>query len=160
MARLRERHTSALYAMTREQATALTKEGVLKVSLRHFNEVFSCKTAVLLPNESGQLEELKELSSFDVDAKEFGVAQWVFINNQSAGHGTSTLPGSKGMYQPMKGAVALVGVIGIMLDDLTRSLNLEEMHLMETFVNQIALAVERAVLSDQLAKATGKLQRT
>ncbi len=159
MARLRERHTSALYAMTREQASALTKEGVLKVSLRHFNEVFSCKTAVFLPNESRQIAELKDLSTFEVDAKEFGVAQWVFINNQSAGHGTSTLPGAKGMYQPMNGAVGLVGVIGILLDDLTRLLSLEEMHLMETFVSHIALAVERAVLSEQLAQATSKLQR-
>jgi two-component system, OmpR family, sensor histidine kinase KdpD len=159
MARLKERHTSALYAMTREQASALTKEGVLKVSLRHFNEVFSCKTAVFLPNDARQLVELKDLNTYDVDAKEFGVAQWVFINNQSAGHGTSTLPGAKGMYQPMQGAVGSVGVIGIMLDDLTKLLTLEEMHLMETFVSQIALTVERAVLSEQLAQATIKLQR-
>jgi two-component system, OmpR family, sensor histidine kinase KdpD len=159
MARLKERHTSALYAMTREQASALTKEGVLKVSLRHFNEVFSCKTAVFLPNDARQLVELKDINSYDVDAKEFGVAQWVFINNQSAGHGTSTLPGAKGMYQPMQGAVGSVGVIGIMLDDLTKLLSLEEMHLLETFVSQIALTVERAVLSEQLAQATIKLQR-
>jgi two-component system, OmpR family, sensor histidine kinase KdpD len=158
MARLKERHTSALYAMTREQASALTKEGVLKASLRHFNEVFSCKTAVFLPNDARQLVELRDLNTYDVDAKEFGVAQWVFINNQSAGHGTSTLPGAKGMYQPMQGAVGSVGVIGIMLDDLTKLLTLEEMHLMETFVSQIALTVERAVLSEQLAQATSKLQ--
>ena len=159
MARLKERHTSALYAMTREQASALTKEGVLKVSLRHFNEVFSCKTAVFLPNEARQLVELKDLNTYEVDAKEFGVAQWAFINNQSAGHGTSTLPGAKAMYQPMQGAVASVGVIGIMLDDAEKLLSLEEMHLLETFVSQIAITVERAILSEQLAQATIKLQR-
>ena len=158
MARLRERHTSALYAMSREQASALTKEGVIKASLRHFNEVFSCETAIFLKDENKKLIELKELSTYDVDAKELGVAQWVFINDQSAGHGSTTLPGARGLYQPMRGALGTVGVIGIMLKDLSNALTLEESHLMETFIGQIALAVERAMLSEQLAQAIGQVQ--
>ena len=159
MARLRERHTSALYAMSREQASALTKEGVLKASMRHFNEVFSCETAIFLKDDDKKLIELKELSTYEVDAKELGVAQWVFINDQSAGRGSKTLPGARGLYQPMRATVGKVGVIGIMRKIDQNELTLEESHLMETFIGQIAQAVERAMLSEQLAKATEQNQR-
>jgi two-component system sensor histidine kinase KdpD len=157
LSRLRERHTSALYEMTREQASALTKEGVLQVSLRHLNEVFACKSAVFLPENSGQLAAIKQLSFFEVDAKELGVAQWVFLNKQSAGKGTKTLPGSVGMYLPMRGAAGIVGVLGIKITS-GQSLTPEELHLLETFVSQIALTVERAILSEQLAQANSKLE--
>jgi two-component system sensor histidine kinase KdpD len=156
LSRLRERHTSALYEMTREQASALTKEGVLQVSLRHLNEVFACKSAVFLPDGSGQLVVVKQLSFFEVDAKELGVAQWVFLNKQSAGRGTKTLPGSIGMYLPMRGAASIVGVLGIELT-AGQTQTPEETHLLETFVSQIALTVERAILSEQLAQANRKL---
>jgi two-component system sensor histidine kinase KdpD len=157
LSRLRERHTSALYEMTREQASALTKEGVLQVSLRHLNEVFACKSAVFLPESSGQLVAIKQLSFFEVDAKELGVAQWVFLNKQSAGRGTKTLPGSIGMYLPMRGAAGIVGVLGIKLTP-GQTPTPEEFHLLETFVSQIALSVERAILSEQLAQANSKLK--
>jgi two-component system sensor histidine kinase KdpD len=157
LSRLRERHTSALYEMTREQASALTKEGVLQVSLRHLNEVFACKSAVFLPEGSGQLVAIKQLSFFEVDAKELGVAQWVFLNKQSAGRGTKTLPGSIGMYLPMRGAAGIVGVLGINLTP-GQTPTPEEFHLLETFVSQIALTVERAILSEQLAQANSKLE--
>jgi len=160
MARLRERHTSVLCEMTREQASALTKEGVLNASLRHLNEVFACKSAVFLPDDQGQLELVENLSHFDVDVKESSVAQWSFINKQNAGHGTKTLPGAQGMYLPMRGAVGIVGVLGIRLMDLEQVLKPEELHLLETFASQIALTVERAILSEQLAKATGNFQRS
>ena len=159
MARLRERHTSALYEMTRQQASALTKEAVLKVSLSHLNEVFACKSSAFLPSETGQLELLKDLSNVEVDAKEFGVAQWVFMNKQSAGNGTKTLPGARSMYLPMRGTVGIVGVLGIKMTVPEQMLSPEELHLLETFVSQIAVTVERAILSEQLAQATGKLQR-
>ena len=156
LSRLRERHTSALYEMTREQASALTTDGVLQVSLRHLNEVFACKTAVFMPEDSGTLAAVKRFSQFEVDAKELGVAQWVFLNKQSAGRGTKTLPGSIGMYMPMRGSAGIVGVMGI---DLLpgKIISPEESHLLETFVSQIALTVERAVLSEQLAQANSKL---
>jgi len=156
MARLRERHTSALYEMSREQASALTKEGVLKVSIRHVNEVFTCRSVVFLPNESGQLQQVDHIGNFDVDSKELGVAQWVFLNKQSAGRTTKTLPGSRALYVPMIGSVGIVGVIGIAFSDQGENLSAQELHLLETFVSQISMAVERAILSEQLNRAMGQ----
>ncbi|HEY9756955.1 MAG TPA: sensor histidine kinase KdpD [Oculatellaceae cyanobacterium] len=159
LARLRERHTSALYELTREQASALNKQGVLKVSLRHLNEAFACKSQAFLPTESGQLLPVREPddTEIEIDSKELGVAQWVYLNKQSAGSGTKTLPGARSMYLPMKGTVNIVGVLGIRLPTDAPPLTPAELHLLETFVNQIAVTLERAILSEQLAQATGNL---
>jgi two-component system sensor histidine kinase KdpD len=160
MARLRERHTSHLYEMSRDQAFALTKDEVLTVSLRHLNEVFACKSAVFLPDENGKLTLAENLSHFTVDTKELGVAQWSFVNKQNAGHGTKTLPGAQGMYLALRGAAGTVGVLGILLAKSDQILQAEELHLLETFGSQIALTVERAILSEKLAQATIKLTST
>jgi two-component system, OmpR family, sensor histidine kinase KdpD len=153
MARQRERRTSALYAMTREQAVALTTDAVLSTSVGHIGEIFNSQTAVCLSNKSGELVVIEGLQgSFEVDAHEFGVAQWVFTHGQTAGAGTSTLPGAKAIYLPLRGTSGAIGVIGILAADSQRLMHPEEMHLLETFVNQTALAVQRARLSELAQK--------
>jgi two-component system sensor histidine kinase KdpD len=151
--RARERHTDALYRMTREQALSVTKESVLKTSIEHMSDVFNCLTTVLLPNNEGKLTIMEELPKFfELDANEFGVAQWVFINGQRAGIGTSTLPGAKALYLPLLGSKGPLGTVGILPAKPERLLIPEEMHFLETFVNHMALAMERAILSEQLAQ--------
>jgi two-component system, OmpR family, sensor histidine kinase KdpD len=153
--RARERHTDALYRMTREQALSLTKENVLKTSVEHISDVFDCLTTVLLPNSEGKLTIIDELPKFfELDANEFGVAQWVFINGQRAGIGTSTLPGAKALYLPLLGSKGQLGTIGILPAKPERLLIPEEMHFLETFVNHMALAMERAILSEKLAQTS------
>ncbi len=153
MARQRESRTAALYAMTREQAAAVTKEAVLATSVGHIKAVFGGLVAVFLTGDDGKLSEVEQLEgSFVVDSHEFGVAQWVFINGKAAGAGTSTLPGAKAIYLPLRGSTGSIGVIGVMCSEPKRFQNPEEMHLLETFVNQTALAIERAMLSRQAQK--------
>lgn len=149
MARHREIRTAALYAMTSQQAAALTTRAVIKISAHHLSDVFSSKTCVLLLKADGQLEQpYANTESLELDTHEMGVAQWVTNNGQMAGIGTSTLPGAKALYMPLRGTRAVIGVIGVYSQDMSKFLVPEEMHLLELFVNQIGLAVERASLGD------------
>lgn len=161
MSRMRERRTSALYAMTREQAAAVSKAAVLATSVKHINDVFDCKTIVFLVNEDDMLAEVQGLpDAVAVDSKESGVAQWVHVNGRIAGAGTSTLPGAQAIYLPLRGSSGSIGVIGVLGADPKRLLHPEEMHLLETFVNQTALAVERALLSEQAKSASTGLHKS
>lgn len=154
LTRRRERRTATLYAMTRELAMSRGKVNVVMLSARHISEVFECKIAVLLADGSSQeIVPVTDLqNTYELDAKEIGVAQWVFLNNHVAGIGTSTLPGAKALYLPLVGSSGVIGVIGILPADPQRIFDSDEMHLLETFVNQMALAVERAWLGEQAAK--------
>ncbi|HEY9716079.1 MAG TPA: sensor histidine kinase KdpD [Trichormus sp.] len=154
-ARQREDRTAALYALSREQATAMTKEQVIEKSVKHIAKVFDAKVSVFMEEDLGKLHQIQDstTASFEADAKETGVAQWVFINGLPAGKGTSTLPGSRAMYLPLSTVGGRIGVIGLLASVPDRVFEPEEMHLLEMFTNQMALAVERAVLSKEAAKS-------
>jgi two-component system sensor histidine kinase KdpD len=153
LSRKRERHTATLYAMTRELASARGKENVARISVRHICEVFGCQSTVVLADEQGETAPVQGIeTAYELDPKELGVAQWVFMNKQVAGVGTSTLPGAKALYLPLSGSKGVIGVIGILPSRRERMFDPDEMHLLETFVNQMALAVERAWLGDQAAE--------
>lgn len=154
MARTRETQTDALYRMTRAQAAAASKESVVEISANHISEVFQCLVAVLLPDEKGRLTLVEGLeSSFQLDENEMGVAQWVFINRQTAGIGTATLPGAKALYLPLTGSKGTIGSIGILPSNTEMLLEPEERQLLETYVNQMALSLERAILSEEITRA-------
>ncbi len=153
LSRKRERHTATLYAMTRELASARGKENVARISVRHICEVFGCQAAVVLADDNGEPVAVQDIDrAYELDAKETGVAHWVLLNNQVAGVGTATLPGAKALYLPLTGSKGIIGVIGILPSKRERMFDPDEMHLLETFVNQMALAVERARLGDQAAQ--------
>jgi two-component system, OmpR family, sensor histidine kinase KdpD len=156
-ARQREHRTAALYSMSREQASAKTRDQVIKTSIKHIAEVFDCKVVAWLPDQNGNLLPVADLpSTFEVDSKELGVAQWVFLNRRTAGKSTSTLPGARAMYIPLSGTGGAIGVVGILSSVQDRFANVEDLHLLETFVNQMGLAVERALLTEPVEKAESK----
>ena len=159
MARLRERRTAALYAMAKEQAVAARLQDVIAISAKHVKEVFDSSVAICLGDPEGNLTLVDGIdSSFKVDNHEMGVAQWVYNNGQLAGAGTSTLPGAQAIYSPVRGSSGILGVIGVRAADSTKFLNPEELHLLEIFVNQIGLAIERASLTAQGHKGNGQNQ--
>jgi len=149
LSRLRERRTSALFAMSKEQAVSATKEEVATTSAKHIKDVFDAEVTIAVANN----DELSLLalsdSTRDLEPSEKGVAEWVFRNGQVAGAGTSTLPGARAIYLPLRGSSKIIGVIGVRANDAGKFIHPEEMHLLELFVNQIGLAIERALLTAQ-----------
>ena len=156
VSRMRERRTAALYAMTKEQAVAVTQAEVVSASAKHLHEVFDCDVAICLADSERELQVQSGIAgSYDMDSHEFGVAQWSSTKVNSRA-GTSTLPGARGMYLPLRGSSEIIGVIGIRAADMTIFLHPDEMHLLELFVNQIALAIQRATISENRSKSNGQ----
>ncbi len=149
LARDLERQTASLYAMTREQAAAISTKHVVDISLKHIADVSDGKIVGFLADKNRHLVQVSTaFPSFDIDSKELGVAQWVFLNQQAAGATTTTLSGAKALYMPLIGTRGAIGVIGVMANPEDRFSDPDEKHLIETFVNQTALAIERAQLSE------------
>jgi two-component system sensor histidine kinase KdpD len=154
-ARQRERRTAALYALSRELGSTRGVENILRAAVRHIAELFGGRVAVLLPEPSGHLSLQTGLPApFEMTNSELGVAQWVYEHGQIAGLGTSTLPGAKALYLPLVASQETLGVLGLQPTD-SRSLEApEQLHQLETFATQTALALERT----QLAAAAQQAQ--
>ena len=147
-ARLREQRTAALYAMSRELASTRGADKLLTIAIRHISEVFRSQVVVLLPGPGGTLVSA-EGGQFALDSNELGVSKWVHEHHQPAGLGTSTLPGAAALYLPLQAPRGPVGVIGVRPADRHALDAPDQLHQLETFANQTALAIERAQLADE-----------
>jgi len=78
---------------------------------------------------------------------DLSVAQWVYDHGQMAGLGTDTLPGDEAIYLPLKSASGMMGVLVLLPLNPARIALPEQQRLLETFVSQIAQALERVRLA-------------
>src|SRR5882672_7772906 len=156
-ARQREERTAALYAMSRELASARGVDALLTIAVRHVSEVFRSQVVVVLPGAAGSLDGWSG-GQFALDANELGVARWVHEHHQPAGLGTATLPGASALYLPLQAPRGPVGVLGVRPPDGHAFDAPDQLHQLETFSNQTALAIERAQLADEAQDAQVRIE--
>src|SRR6266478_4356595 len=157
-ARQRERRTAALYAMSRELASTRGLDELLAIAVRHISDVFRSQIVVLLPGAGGESLVSRSDGQFTLDSNELGVAKWVHEHHQPAGLGTSTLPGAAALYLPLQAPRGPVGVLGIRPADRHALDSPDQLHQLETFANQTALAIERAHLADEAQQAQVRIE--
>lgn len=158
-AREREQRTISLYEMSREFASNSEIEALARIATRHLENLFESHAVLLLPDEDNQFhiygseDSVKRLTD-----QEKAVAQWVYDHGQTAGFGTQTLPGSQGVYLPLRTPQDRMGVLGVYPAQPGRLLSPDQMHLLETFANQAALALERARLTEEAEDARVQIE--
>lgn len=154
VARYRERRTGVLYAMSRDLATHRGTAMLVQVAVNHLREVFDGQVAIFIADAAKKVRlQRSEQLYFELDPKEAGVAQWVFDHNERAGLGTDTLPGASALYLPLMGSTGPIGVVAVRPKDTALLLDPEQLHLLESLVNQVALAIERTRLSEEAQQA-------
>jgi two-component system sensor histidine kinase KdpD len=151
LSRARERRTAALYEMGRDLVQHADADDVLRAGVAHVREVFDAEVTVFVPGSRGTLEPWNR--DGELDAAEIGAARWVFANGQAAGAGTDSLPGARALYLPLSASRGPVGVLGVEARDAARFSDPEQMHFLEAFANQLAVAVERAQLAEEAVRA-------
>ena len=151
--REREERATALYLLTRELAEAKDFAELLGAIIRQLGTVFKADIAVLLPDTRGG-EELVPypFGTLDLSEKEASVAAWAFRHAKPAGHDTDTLPSAEALYWPLVTPAGCIGVIGLRLKD-RRNLSLQQRNLLDNFLRQIALVLDRQRLRETEAEA-------
>jgi two-component system, OmpR family, sensor histidine kinase KdpD len=146
----RERRAAVLYAFTRELSAARRQDEVARIAVKHIGEEFEGQSAILLPDAGGRIVHPRgDGIQYSFHGSDLGVAQWVFDHGRIAGAGTDTLPGAEGVYLPMPGEAANVGVLAILPVNLRRVFLPEQQRLLDTFITQIVQAIERIRLTEQ-----------
>ncbi len=153
-ARGRERRTAALYAMSRDLASLRAVDDLLGAAVLHIGEVLASDVGIFLPDAGGRLVlRAGSLTTGEEGSSEGGVRQWVYEHGQMAGPGTGTLPGARALYLPLVASRGTIGVLGVRPATPQTFAVPEQMHLLETFAAQTALAVERAMLAEEAQHA-------
>jgi len=132
----------------------------LRIAVKHIAEVFESDVIALLPDDQGRLKvQCGTSEDFTLSAKEMGVAHWSYDLGQVAGRGTDTLPASEALYVPLLASGEPVGALGVKPKDPERLFIPEQLHLLEAFAHQSALAVAGDRL-EQKQKQTQVLMET
>jgi len=143
----RERRTAALYELARAFAEETDPVAVARTASRELRDLLDAEAAVYLPAAEGGLSVAAKTPGFDLTSeREVAVALWVNQNGRSAGHGTDTLPSSEALYLPLVGSRGTLGVIAVALGRAAEDPAPSERQILETFVVQTALAIERVTL--------------
>ena len=153
-ARAQERRTATLYSLSRELAASRGLDTLLDLALRHLLEVFGGRMVILMPDASGRLQQRAgQLAPFNMDASDFAVAQWAYEHQAAGGAGTDNVPGAQMRFEPLTSSRGIVGVVGMRPAEPHAFDAPEQEHLLETFVSQVAVAVDRTLLADEAQAA-------
>ncbi|HEX3124955.1 MAG TPA: sensor histidine kinase KdpD [Rhodanobacteraceae bacterium] len=157
VARQRERRSSELYALSRELAQNRDLGQLGAILCRRTLAIFDGEAAVLLPDSEGRLLDPANFCArgaastsvmrYPVPGNDLGIAQWAYDHRQKAGRNTDTLASADAIYLPLNALRRCIGVLGLRPKD-PRQLEIpEQMHLLESFVTQAAVAMERVQLA-------------
>jgi two-component system sensor histidine kinase KdpD len=158
LARYSADRTLALYTLARETATAVNIDDVLRTAVEQIERIFQVDVAVLLPHGTGLAQAAHSCSTVQPDEKEQSVAQWAFEHGKPAGRFTETLPLASAQFFPLLTPNRTVGVIGIW-HRRGEHLSADEAALLGTFINQIALVIERELL-DEAAQQSAMMRES
>ncbi len=158
--RLRENRTEALYHLNRDLAKTSDPDTIFQVAVNHVQEFFKCPAVIFTPDKINRLIiRFGNLNDPLLTANEQAVAQWSYEHERIAGKDTDTLPGSKGIYLPFIGAEKTVGVIGLFPQEEKQLTDPDQLHLLEIFVNQTALAAEGAIMAATAIKTASEIEQ-
>jgi len=160
VARHRERRTRELYELSRELAGSRDLDDLCAILCRHVIASMDCEAVALLPDGEGHIQDPTNFCTrgqvrppgsanrFPVPGNELGIAQYCFDHQVVAGLNTGTLAGADSLYLPLKALRRCVGVLAVRPHDLRQLQIPEQMHLLEAFVSQSAVAMERVQLAE------------
>jgi two-component system sensor histidine kinase KdpD len=152
-ARQREQRTAALYAMSRELAQTGAVKDLVTIAARHIGEVFEAEVTASLADVDGQLQITRHEGGLPVDQDDVTLSRWALEHRQPAGLGTGTSASARALHLPLIGHGGPLGVVSIRPRRRDVFAMPGSLRQLETFVNQTALAVERARLADEAQEA-------
>ncbi|MFT8313800.1 MAG: sensor histidine kinase KdpD [Clostridium sp.] len=155
----REKRTQTLYMVSSKLLSAVGASDVISIGIKYTSRLIN-RTVVAYLSEDNKLsasfvynnksENENEILSRDENA----VAYWCLLNGKEAGKGTDTFYGAKGYYIPIKIQEKILGVIGVSC--LQGFLEPEQKFIVQTITGQIAIALDREILSSE--QETSKVQ--
>lgn len=141
----RERFIASLYGFSREIMSSSTLEDILYRANKHIAEAFDCKVVILIANTKKNLLNLGMTEDNILEDNEFAIAHWVYQNAKAAGKYTNTLSKSDWYYIPLITDDKTIGVLGIKTQNSNQLLSSEQLRLIQSFANVIALAIQKYI---------------
>lgn len=153
-ARQAVRSTQALYDFSRKLSAAYGVDGALTATTAQLNAMLGLPAVALAPGENGELElRVAWPPDQTLDQAAMTAARWANDKREPAGFMTGTLPTVAYLFLPIRSDQRMAGVAGLRLDARHGSLSPDEERQVSAVLEQAAIAIDRARLVRENAKA-------
>ncbi len=155
LAAARAQVAGELYQFTGKLAASARLDDILWAAAFQIASMLKTNVVILLPDrKTGRLEiRVGYPPEDELDAQDLAAAMWCWEKGAPAGRNAETLPGAKRLFLPMRTGKGLVGVIGLMRRDDAGLLSPDERRLLDSLLDQTALAIERSLLAERVDEA-------
>jgi two-component system sensor histidine kinase KdpD len=152
--RVREEHTAALFALSRELVGVPSAAAAAEIASHHAAAVFDGSAVVLLCDRSGKLS-LPEAgaAAAGLGPAELEAARWANENGRPAGAGTEIFPAARVASIPLAVGLVPLGLL-VLTDPAPGVMDSEHRDFLEVFARQIAFGIERVRLAEEAKAAT------
>ena len=145
--------TTNLYEFSRKIASAASFDDIVWAAVHHVASTLQCRSLVLRPGDDSSLSIAGSYPPDDqLDARDWGAAKWAWQHGEPAGWGSQTLPSSRWLFLPLKTAQGPLAVLGVSFEG-SKQFDSESRRLLDTLVDQVALAIERAQLTADIEES-------
>ncbi|KFC66318.1 Osmosensitive K channel signal transduction histidine kinase [Devosia sp. LC5] len=155
LSRQQARQSQALLDFSRKLSAAHGQESVVDAVVSHLHASLGRPAIVLMPDESG---DLLPTAAWPPDqalgAAELTAARWAFDKKEPAGFLTGTLPQIHYLFRPVISAQRLLGVAGLVMGPRDTPLAPDEERTWVALLDQSAIALDRARLTRESARAS------
>jgi two-component system, OmpR family, sensor histidine kinase KdpD len=152
-ARQREQRTATLYALSQQLARAPDLESILEDIAGQVARILGVQAAILLPQGDELVLSAPGRPPDVSGAHDRAAALWAWQKAQMTGNGTDTQRKAECTYAPLTTARGTVGVLRLRLTNRGQGLGPDERRLLEALAGQAAVAIERANLAHDMARA-------
>ena len=143
-----------LYQFTGKLAASARLDDILWAAAFQIASMLKTNVVILLPGDAKRLEiRVGYPPEDELDAQDLAAAMWCWEKGSPAGRNAETLPGAKRLFLPMRTGQGLVGVIGLLSQDKRGFLSPDERRLLDSLLDQTALAIERSQLAQRVDEA-------
>ncbi|AHF89216.1 histidine kinase [Opitutaceae bacterium TAV5] len=140
--RQREQQATAMFHLTRALGSARTLDEAVDVALRQADTLFGAPTALSLLGNNGRLA-LHPASSFPLDERELALAESACREAGAEEQPAPALPHGQGAHLAVRRGQTVFGVFSVQWSRRGADMPPKYRKLMEVFVGQIGLLVER-----------------
>jgi len=158
VAEQREQRVSALYRLSKELAEARLETEIIAIGIRHIHAEFGSRNILLFPDGTGKLcYPVNPSPGISLQEVDLSMARRVFDLGKTP-EDPGALASEDKLFIALNGATGTIGVLVLEPVDFQQMFLPEQQQLIDTFVNQIVHALERARLAEQAKDATLKIQ--
>ncbi len=151
--RERAEATQALFDFSRKLSGVGKLDDILWLLASQSAAAVKGNSIVLIKDEKGISIRGGWPADDDMSTSDWAAARWAFQRGEIAGRGTATLPTTRFQFRPMLASSGPIGVIGIEAEKGLDALPAATDAMLQSFLEQAAIAVERTTLVDQASKA-------